>query len=102
MPTPDGMKRHELNEAAAAYARMACETLSRDTCPPEQLESAQSEFRVHFLFPNLSESERFMLLALWWSRGAIRVANANEVRQTIVPKLSAIQREIVESEFLTL
>ena len=77
------MKSHlayeQLMSAASEYAEMVCESLTPDHLnlpePQREIEKDRSyeELQLHFLFPNLFDYERYLLLALKFANRGVRL-----------------------------
>lgn len=129
-------ERERLLNAAGEYAMIASEKLVQELTgvSEEERELEQDktfeELQIHFLFPNLYDHERYLLLALKFAnRGVALMVNTDQGRLSLderrqhefgtaqieelfmdarcqvlenglLDKLSPIQRDIVESDFL--
>ena len=110
--------------SANVYAELAIERLSFVNWRNEdELDAAHSELIIHFLFPNLVESDRAFLLALWKMRRGLSLGLntpgkdpafesqcveleaefstlKSEVCERLFPTLTESQIEIIEEQFM--
>jgi hypothetical protein len=105
------------------YRKTAIQNLTLvNTKREEELEIACCELMVHFYFPNLTDTQRDLLLALYYSRRALNLrvnaapsipevaVNASEqlfmdrrravLESEFYPSLTLLQKEILGSDFL--
>jgi len=124
------MKASELREQAKQYARMAVVDLSLvNPKRQHELEDEYDRLKFHFMFPNVSEAELCDLLALLCARKALQITLRHQdpaalltddqaaridgrekifmkfkthIQDKILPRLTAVQRQVVEEDLFSI
>jgi hypothetical protein len=118
----------DLSEQAFEYAFKACQYLSLTNLDPgrSELEEAVEEFQIKYLFPNLEEHEREMLLALRYATRSLCITlktvdrvpgilpeseitwrehfymHVKDVVDTVLPKLTPVQQQILQGRLFSI